>query len=86
MYVRVRNALIPQGDPETHARNRRAKILTFGSYRLGVNGRGADIDTLLVCPTVVTREDFFTTLKDKLVANPKSLHMVVCALFCIFLL
>ncbi|KAL5214981.1 hypothetical protein ABZP36_004133 [Zizania latifolia] len=40
-----------------------ALVLPFGSHRLGVHGRGSDIDALVVGPYYVNRDhDFFTVL------------------------
>lgn len=52
----VTKVSISLGMPEHDAKNCGARICTFGSYRLGVDGPGADIDTLVVTPRHINRQ------------------------------
>ncbi|KRZ93766.1 Poly(A) polymerase gamma [Trichinella sp. T8] len=62
----IRDLSIQRNMPPDVADSVGGKIFTFGSYRLGVHTRGADIDTLCVAPRHILREDFFTSFKDLL--------------------
>lgn len=53
------------------ARDAGGKIFTFGSYRLGVYGPGSDIDTLVVVPKHVTRQEFFEVFTELLKRRPE---------------
>lgn len=52
----VHRVAVYQGMPEPDASDTGARVFTFGSFRLGVNGPGADIDTLAVTPAHIKRE------------------------------
>ncbi|EGV63297.1 polynucleotide adenylyltransferase [Yamadazyma tenuis] len=56
---------------EGMAKDAGGKIFTFGSYRLGVYGPGSDIDTLVVVPKHVTREDFFSVFESIVRERPE---------------
>uniref|UniRef100_A0A0B7A324 polynucleotide adenylyltransferase n=1 Tax=Arion vulgaris TaxID=1028688 RepID=A0A0B7A324_9EUPU len=47
------------------------KVFTFGSYRMGVHTKGADIDTLCVAPRHVERSDFFKSFYELLKGQPE---------------
>lgn len=53
------------------SRDAGGKIFTFGSYRLGVYGPGSDIDTLVVVPKHVTKEDFFSVFESIIRERPE---------------
>ncbi|XP_020298415.1 poly(A) polymerase type 3 isoform X2 [Pseudomyrmex gracilis] len=57
----IRNTSIARNMPPNVADQVGGKIYTFGSYRLGVHHKGADIDALCVAPRHIYRSDYFTS-------------------------
>ncbi|CAH1119791.1 unnamed protein product [Phaedon cochleariae] len=67
----IKEVSIQHNIPESVAENVGGKVYTFGSYRLGVHNKGADIDALCVAPRHIYRTDFFTSFYDLLKAQPE---------------
>ncbi|TDH70997.1 uncharacterized protein CCR75_005106 [Bremia lactucae] len=72
----VKKVCMEKGVPEEMAADAGGQILVSGSYRLGVNEPGADIDTICVAPRHVSREDFFSSLKEIFLKHPKVSQLV----------
>ena len=54
------------------------RLISFGSYRLGVHAPNADLDLLTLCPPHVSREEFFSSLVERLVGDERchSVHPI----------
>lgn len=57
----IRDTSVARNMPPNVAEQVGGKIYTFGSYRLGVHHKGADIDALCVVPRHIYRSDYFTS-------------------------
>lgn len=67
----VKEISVAKNMPEAAAQKLGGKIYTFGSYRLGVHHKGADIDALCVAPRNIERADYFTSFFDLLKKQPE---------------
>ncbi|XP_013119351.2 poly(A) polymerase type 3 [Stomoxys calcitrans] len=67
----VKDVSIAKNMPEAAAQKLGGKIYTFGSYRLGVHHKGADIDALCVAPRNIERSDYFTSFFELMKKQPE---------------
>ncbi len=67
----VKDVSVTKNMPEQMAEQLGGKIYTFGSYRLGVHHKGADIDALCVAPRNIERTDYFTSFFELLKQQPE---------------
>ncbi|KAL1124811.1 hypothetical protein AAG570_001432 [Ranatra chinensis] len=65
----IKDLSIKRNMPPSVANQVGGKIYTFGSYRLGVHHKGADIDALCVAPRHINRSDYFTSFFENLKQN-----------------
>lgn len=67
----VKDVSVSRNIPENVAEMVGGKIYTFGSYRLGVHHKGADIDALCVTPRHINRSDYFGSFMELLQQQPE---------------
>lgn len=67
----IKDLSIEKNMPPTLANTVGGHVYTFGSYRLGVHNRGADIDALCVVPRHIHREDYFDSFYALLQQQPE---------------
>ncbi|XP_053620542.1 poly(A) polymerase type 3 isoform X2 [Plodia interpunctella] len=67
----IRDESLRKNMPPSVADTVGGNIYTFGSYRLGVHHRGADIDALCVAPRHIERTDYFQSFYDLLKQQPQ---------------
>ncbi|XP_053964086.1 poly(A) polymerase type 3-like [Anastrepha ludens] len=73
MLVRkwIKNVSMAKNMSKADAKKLGGKIYTFGSYRLGVHDKGANIYALCVAPRNIERSEFFTSFFGLLKKQPK---------------
>ena len=67
----IRDVSVQKNMPLGAADRVGGKVYTFGSYRLGVHNKGADIDALCVAPRHVDRSDYFSSFVEILKKQPE---------------
>ena len=67
----IKEVSVQKNMPISAADHVGGKIYTFGSYRLGVHNKGADIDALCVAPRHVDRADYFASFVELLKKQPE---------------
>jgi poly(A) polymerase len=67
----IKQISVAKNIPEDLAEKVGGKVCTFGSFRLGVNSQGGDIDTLCIAPRHIDRSDFFTSFAEILKKQPE---------------
>lgn len=77
----IRDVSISKNMPPQMADKLGGKIYTFGSYRLGVHHKGADIDALCVAPSNVDRTDYFASFIEILKQQPEVTECRVSSIY-----